>query len=178
MEGVLPSTLRFSNIYQMQSYLLNNFYNYSGWLEQTCQTFQSACLLFHKPFKCSVFLMVPMQAQNPSCLYTINFLFWDIWFNGPVSGSQLSLSFLKGYIFGNVQKLKVVAYLKLIKITISFQGYVWKQKTKNKKTVMKREITITLQYYLATGKVDLNEIVYKLKEVRDPLIVDRYPIGW
>ena len=43
---------------------------------------------------------------------------------------------------------------------------------------MKREITITLQYDLATGKVNLNEIVYKLKEVRDPLIVDRYPIGW
>ena len=43
---------------------------------------------------------------------------------------------------------------------------------------MKREITIILQYDLATGKVNLNEIVYKLKEVRDPLIVDWYPIGW
>ncbi len=36
---------------------------------------------------------------------------------------------------------------------------------------MKREITITLQYGLATGKVNLNEIVYKLKEVRDPLML-------
>ncbi len=36
---------------------------------------------------------------------------------------------------------------------------------------MKREITITLQYGLAIGKVNLNEIVYKLKEVRDPLML-------
>jgi len=36
---------------------------------------------------------------------------------------------------------------------------------------MKREITVTLQYGLATGKVNLNEIVYKLKEVRDPLML-------
>ena len=43
---------------------------------------------------------------------------------------------------------------------------------------MKHEITITLQYDLAIGKVNLNEIVYRLKEVRDHLIVDRYPIGW
>ena len=36
---------------------------------------------------------------------------------------------------------------------------------------MKREITITLQYDLATGKVNLNEIGYRLKEVRDPLML-------
>jgi hypothetical protein len=36
---------------------------------------------------------------------------------------------------------------------------------------MKREITITLQYDLAIGKVNLNEIVYRLKEVRDPLML-------
>jgi len=44
--------------------------------------------------------------------------------------------------------------------------------------LIKQKITITLQYELATGKVNLNEIVYRLKEVRDSLIVDRYPIGW
>ena len=36
---------------------------------------------------------------------------------------------------------------------------------------MKREIIITLQYGLAIGKVNLNEIVYKLKEVRCPLML-------
>jgi hypothetical protein len=36
---------------------------------------------------------------------------------------------------------------------------------------MKQKITITLHYDLATGKVNLNEIVYKLKEVRDPLML-------
>ena len=34
---------------------------------------------------------------------------------------------------------------------------------------MKQKITITLQYDLAIGKLNLNEIVYRLKEVRDPL---------
>ena len=37
---------------------------------------------------------------------------------------------------------------------------------------MKREITITLQYDLAIGKVNLNEIVYELKELRDPLMLN------
>jgi len=36
---------------------------------------------------------------------------------------------------------------------------------------MKQEITITLQYDLSIGKVNLNEIVYKLKELRDPLML-------
>ena len=36
---------------------------------------------------------------------------------------------------------------------------------------MKREITITLRYDLAIGKVNLNEIVYKLKQLRDPLML-------
>ena len=36
---------------------------------------------------------------------------------------------------------------------------------------MKREITITLQYDMAIGKVNLNEIVYRFKEVRDPLML-------
>jgi hypothetical protein len=36
---------------------------------------------------------------------------------------------------------------------------------------MKQKIIITLQYGLAIGKVNLNEIVYKLKEVRDPLML-------
>jgi len=36
---------------------------------------------------------------------------------------------------------------------------------------MKRKITITLQFDLAIGKVNLNEIVYRLKELRDPLML-------
>ena len=36
---------------------------------------------------------------------------------------------------------------------------------------MKRKITITLQYDLAIGKVNLNEIAYRLKDVRDPLML-------
>ena len=36
---------------------------------------------------------------------------------------------------------------------------------------MKREITIALQYDLAIGKVNLNEIVYRLKELRDSLML-------
>ena len=36
---------------------------------------------------------------------------------------------------------------------------------------MKREITITLRYDLAIGKVNLNEIVYELKQLRDPLML-------
>ena len=36
---------------------------------------------------------------------------------------------------------------------------------------MKREITITLRYDLAIGKVNLNEIVYRLKQLRDPLML-------
>ena len=36
---------------------------------------------------------------------------------------------------------------------------------------MKQEIHITLQFDLATGKAGLNEIVYKLKELRDPLML-------
>ena len=36
---------------------------------------------------------------------------------------------------------------------------------------MKREITITLQYDLAIGEVNLNEIVYRLKQLRDPLML-------
>jgi len=35
---------------------------------------------------------------------------------------------------------------------------------------MKQEIHITLRFELATGKVNLNEIVYKLKQLRDPLM--------
>jgi hypothetical protein len=36
---------------------------------------------------------------------------------------------------------------------------------------MEQEIHITLRYSLANGKVGLNEIVYKLKELRDPLML-------
>jgi len=36
---------------------------------------------------------------------------------------------------------------------------------------MEQEIHITLLFNLATGKVDLNEIVYRFKELRDPLML-------
>ena len=36
---------------------------------------------------------------------------------------------------------------------------------------MEQEIHITLRFHLATGKVNLNEIVYRLKELRDPLML-------
>jgi len=37
--------------------------------------------------------------------------------------------------------------------------------------VMEQESHITLRFYLATGKVSLNEIVYKFKELKDPLML-------
>jgi hypothetical protein len=36
---------------------------------------------------------------------------------------------------------------------------------------MEQEIHITLRFNMAIGKVSLNEIVYKLKELRDPLML-------
>ena len=46
-------------------------------------------------------------------------------------------------------------------------------KTKqDKETVIKQGIHMTLQFNLATGKVNLNEIVYRLKELRDPLMLN------
>jgi hypothetical protein len=36
---------------------------------------------------------------------------------------------------------------------------------------MEHKIHITLRYNMAIGKVNLNEIIYKLKELRDPLIL-------
>ncbi|MBS3917553.1 MAG: hypothetical protein KG012_01565, partial [Deltaproteobacteria bacterium] len=36
---------------------------------------------------------------------------------------------------------------------------------------MEQEIHITLRFTLATGEVNLNEIVYRLKELRDPLVL-------
>jgi hypothetical protein len=36
---------------------------------------------------------------------------------------------------------------------------------------MEQEIHMTLRFHLATGKANLNEIVYRLKEIRDPLMV-------
>ncbi len=36
---------------------------------------------------------------------------------------------------------------------------------------MEQEIHITLRFNLATGKVNLNEIVYELKDLRDPLML-------
>jgi len=37
---------------------------------------------------------------------------------------------------------------------------------------MKQEIHITLKFDLAIGKVNLNEIVYRLKELQDPLMLE------
>jgi len=36
---------------------------------------------------------------------------------------------------------------------------------------MEQEIHITLRFNLATGKVNLNEIVYKLKELQNPIML-------
>ena len=36
---------------------------------------------------------------------------------------------------------------------------------------MQQEIHITLRFDLATGKANLNEVVYELKELRDPLML-------
>ena len=36
---------------------------------------------------------------------------------------------------------------------------------------MEHEIHITLRFHLATGKATLNEIVYKLKELRNPMML-------
>ncbi len=38
---------------------------------------------------------------------------------------------------------------------------------------MEQEIHITLRFNLAIGKVNLNEIVYKLKELQNPIIRER-----
>ena len=37
---------------------------------------------------------------------------------------------------------------------------------------MEQEIHITLRYNLAIGKVNLNEIVYELQQLRDPLMLE------
>jgi hypothetical protein len=37
---------------------------------------------------------------------------------------------------------------------------------------MEHEIHITLRYHLAIGKVTLNEVVYQLQEIRDPLMLE------
>jgi hypothetical protein len=52
--------------------------------------------------------------------------------------------------------------------------FLWLEFTKKnqeKETVMEQEIHITLRFNLATGKVNLNEIVYELKDLRDPLML-------
>jgi hypothetical protein len=38
---------------------------------------------------------------------------------------------------------------------------------------VEQEIHIILRFTLATGKVNLNEIVYRLKELRDPLMLGK-----
>ena len=46
---------------------------------------------------------------------------------------------------------------------------------------MEQQIHITVRFNLATGKINLNEIVYKLKELRDPLmlkILEKILIGY
>jgi hypothetical protein len=43
--------------------------------------------------------------------------------------------------------------------------------TLKREIVMEQEIHITLRFNLATGKVNLNEIVYKLKELQNPLML-------
>ncbi len=36
---------------------------------------------------------------------------------------------------------------------------------------MEQEIHITLQFHLATGKVNLNEVVYRLQQLKNPLML-------
>jgi hypothetical protein len=46
---------------------------------------------------------------------------------------------------------------------------------------MEQQIHITVRFNLATGKINPNEIVYKLKELRDPLllkILEKILIGY
>jgi len=45
------------------------------------------------------------------------------------------------------------------------------KQNQEKEIVMGQEIDITLRFNLAPGKVVVNEIVYRLKELRDPLML-------
>jgi len=44
-------------------------------------------------------------------------------------------------------------------------------KNLKKETAMEQEIHIKLRFNIAIGKVNLNEIVYKLKEMQHPLML-------
>jgi len=57
-------------------------------------------------------------------------------------------------------------------ITISFYGKGNHTKNQEKETVMEQEIHITLRFDLAIGKVNLNEIVYRLNELQNPLMLE------
>ena len=50
------------------------------------------------------------------------------------------------------------------------------KQNQEKETVMGQEIDITLRFNLAPGKVVVNEIVYRLKELRDPLMLKFFPV--
>lgn len=49
--------------------------------------------------------------------------------------------------------------------------YMTKYEPKRRETVMKQQIHITLEFELATGKVNLNEIVYRLAILKNPLML-------
>ena len=49
--------------------------------------------------------------------------------------------------------------------------YIAKYEPERKETVMEQQIHITLQFELATGKVNLNEIVYRLNQLKNTLML-------
>ena len=48
------------------------------------------------------------------------------------------------------------------------------KRKQKKETVMEQDIHITLRYNLAIGNVSINEIVYRLKELRDHLMLSEW----
>jgi 2'-5' RNA ligase len=47
-----------------------------------------------------------------------------------------------------------------------------KYEPERRETVMKQQIHITLQFDFAIGKVNLNEIVYRLEQLKDPMMIE------
>jgi hypothetical protein len=60
------------------------------------------------------------------------------------------------------------------KILLNHDLFLWLEypnKNQENETVIEQEIHIILRLNLATGKVDLNEIAYDVKELGDPLML-------
>lgn len=56
-------------------------------------------------------------------------------------------------------------------ITALFSGFISPNMNPGRKAVMQQQIDITLSFDLATGKVSLNEIVYQLEKLKNPLML-------